>query len=102
MQERAYPASNEPLIFSKTMVGILNDDVIEVQILQRLYHTGILRKELDLDNRRSARRSRGSGRSVAQYPHHTHRACRLRVGIALGHCRAGRVRHPKNAPPIAP
>jgi hypothetical protein len=49
MQEHAYPASNEPLIFSKIMVGILDDDVIEVRILYRLYHAGILIKVLDLD-----------------------------------------------------
>ena len=49
MQEHAYPASNEPLIFSRIMVGILDDDVIEVQILYRLYYTGILIKVLDRD-----------------------------------------------------
>jgi hypothetical protein len=60
MQEHAYPASNEPLIFSKIMVGILDDDVIEVRILYRLYHTGILIKVLDRGKVAPARRGRGS------------------------------------------
>jgi hypothetical protein len=42
MQGHAYPARNEPLIFSTMMVGMLDDDVIEVPILHRLYHTAMV------------------------------------------------------------
>src|ERR1700681_4062991 len=38
MQGHAYPARNEPLIFSSVMDGMLDDDVIEVPILHRLCH----------------------------------------------------------------
>ena len=67
MQEHAYPASNEPLIFSKTMVGILDDDVIEVRILYRLYHTGTLIKVLDRG--KVAQRVFDPGRCAAHVPH---------------------------------
>jgi hypothetical protein len=49
MQEHAYPAGHEPLIFSTMMVGITDDDAIEVQILHRLYHTAIPIDVHDLD-----------------------------------------------------
>ena len=101
MQEHAYPASNEPLIFSKIMVGILDDDVIEVRILYRLYHTGILIKVLDRDKvvRRAAARGSAPLRS-ARVTRIARAASASR--IALGHCWAGHVRHPKNVPPITP
>jgi hypothetical protein len=76
MQEHAYPASNEPLIFSRIMVGILDDDVIEVQILYRLYHAGIPIKALDRDKVAQTRRGPRI-RAVAQCACHTHRACRI-------------------------
>jgi hypothetical protein len=104
MQERAYPASNEPLIFSKIMVGILDDDVVEVQIPYRLYHTGILIKVLDLD--KVVQRAAAVDPAVPLRNASTTRiacsVCASASRIALGHCRAGRVRHPKNAPPITP
>jgi hypothetical protein len=42
MQGYAYPAWNEPPTFSTTMVGILDDDAIEVPILHRPYHTATM------------------------------------------------------------
>ena len=86
MQEHAYPASNEPLIFSRIMVGILDDDVIEVQILYRLYHTGILIKVLDRD-KVVQRPSRGSAplRS-ARVTRIARAVCASASRIALGHC----------------
>jgi len=69
MQEHAYPASNEPLILSRNMVGILDDDVIEVQILYRLYHTGILIKVLDLDKVVQRAAAFDPGRCAAHVPH---------------------------------
>src|SRR5712691_5920027 len=69
MQEHAYPASNEPLILSRTMVGILDDDVIEVQILYRLYHAGILIKVLDLDKVVQRAAAFDPGRCAAHAPH---------------------------------
>jgi hypothetical protein len=101
MQEHAYPASNEPLIFSRIMVGILDDDVIEVQILYRLYHAGIPIKALDRDKVVQRAAARGSA------PLRSARATRIARAasasrVARGHCWAGRVRHPKNVPPITP
>jgi hypothetical protein len=69
MQEHAYPASNEPLIFSKIMVGILDDDVIEVRILYRLYHTGILIKVLDRDKIVQRAAAVDPRRCAARVPH---------------------------------
>jgi hypothetical protein len=60
MQGHAYPAMNEPQIFSTMRGGILDDDVIEVPILHRLYHTATV-----ID----------PGRSVAKSACHTHHAC---------------------------
>jgi hypothetical protein len=59
MQGYAYPAWNEPPTFSTTMVGILDDDAIEVPILHRPYHTATM-----ID----------PGRAVAQRAWHTHGA----------------------------
>jgi len=42
MQEHAYPAGHEPLIFLTMKAGILDDDAIEPQILPHPYHTMIL------------------------------------------------------------
>jgi hypothetical protein len=60
MQGHAYPARNEPLIFPTMVVGILDDDVIEVPILHRPYHTATV---IDPD------------RAAAQRARHTHRVC---------------------------
>jgi hypothetical protein len=91
MQEHAYPASNEPLIFSRIMVGILDDDVIEVQILYRLYHAGIPIKALDRDKVVQRAAARGSA------PLRSARATRIARAasasrVARGHCWAGHVR----------
>jgi hypothetical protein len=69
MQEHAYPASNEPPIFSKIMVGILDDDVIEVRILYRLYHTGILIKVLDRGKVAQRAAAFDPSRCAAHVPH---------------------------------
>jgi hypothetical protein len=58
MQGHAYPARNKPLIFSPMMVGMLDDDVIEVPILHRLHHTAMV---IDSDR--------------AQRAFRTHRVC---------------------------
>jgi hypothetical protein len=58
MQEHAYPASHEPLIFLTMMTGILDDDAIEPQILRRLYHIMILTGPHD---------------AVARRPRYTHK-----------------------------
>jgi hypothetical protein len=60
MQGLAYPARNKPLIFSPMMVGMLDDDVIEVPILHRLYHTAMV---IDSDL------------AIAQRASRTHRVC---------------------------
>jgi hypothetical protein len=82
----------------------LDDDVIEVQILHRLYQTGILIKVLDLDN--VVQRAAAVDPAVPLRNARTTRIARAvwasASRIALGHCRAGRVRHPKNARPITP
>ena len=96
MQEHAYPASNEPLIFSKIMVGILDDDVIEVRILYRLYHTGILIKVLDRDKVVQRAAARGSA------PLRSARATRIARAALLSAIAAGRARPPNNVPPITP
>jgi len=75
-----------------------------VQILHRLYQTGILIKVLDLDNvvqRASALNPAVPLRNV-RTTRIARAVCASASRIALGHCRAGRVRHPKNAPPITP
>jgi hypothetical protein len=98
MQEHAYPASNEPLIFSRIMVGILDDDVIEVQILYRLYHTGIPIKVLDRD--KVVRRAAAfDPRRCAERVPHASRVPRRRTALLSVHCWAGRARHPNNVPP---
>jgi hypothetical protein len=97
MQEHAYPASNQPLIFSRIMVGILDDDVIEVRILYRLHHTGIPIKVLDVDKVVQRAAAVDPCRCVAHVPHAS-RVPRRR----LGHCWANRARHPRHLPQFTP
>jgi len=75
-----------------------------VQILHRLYETGILIKVLDLDNvvQRAAAVDPAVPLRNAGTTRIARAVCTSASRIALGHCRAGRVRHPKNAPPITP
>jgi hypothetical protein len=82
----------------------LDDDVIEVQILHRLYQTGILIKVLDLDNvvQRAAAVDPAVPLRNARTTRIARAVCASASRIALGHCRAGRARHPKNAPPSTP
>jgi hypothetical protein len=60
MQGHAYPARNEPPIFSTMMVGMLDHEVVEVPILHRLCHTAMV---IDSD------------RAAAQRACRTHRVC---------------------------
>jgi hypothetical protein len=98
MQEHAYPASNEPLIFSKIMVGILDDDVIEVRILYRLYHTGILIKVLDRGKVAQRAAAFDPRRCAAHVPHASRVPHRRRRAACSRPIAAGRARHPNNAP----
>jgi hypothetical protein len=97
MQERAYPASNEPLIFSKIMVGILDDDVIEVRILYRLYHTGILIKVLDRDKVVQRAAAFDPRHCTARTPHAS-RVPRRRTALLSAHCWAGRMASEERPP----
>ena len=75
-----------------------------MQILHRLYQTGILIKVLDLDNvvQRAAAVDPAVPLRNVRATRIARAVCASASGIALGYCRAGRVRHPKNAPPITP
>jgi hypothetical protein len=96
MQEHAYPASNEPLILSRIMVGILDDDVVEVQILYRLYHTGILIKVLDLDKVVQRAAAFDPRRCVAHAPHASRVPLPPRRAALLSAIAGPAARHPKN------